>query len=69
MERKGSRNNWSLVLLLFPFVGLLYPAFYARVDPELDGIPFFIWYQFAWVIAGAIVTLLVYWLRRERKAT
>lgn len=35
-------NNWSLVLLLPPFVGLLYPPFYARVEPDLGGVPFFI---------------------------
>jgi hypothetical protein len=52
------------MLLLLPFVGLLYPQFYARVDPELAGIPFFVWYQFAWVIVASVLTLVVYRLRR-----
>lgn len=61
--RQGGRRDWALWLLLIPFVALLYPAFYARVRPELDGVPFFIWYQFAWVIAGSAVTAAVYVLR------
>lgn len=65
MEAPTRRGNWSLVLLLFPFVALLYPAFYARTDPELAGIPFFVWYQFAWVIIGSALTLIVYRIRRE----
>ncbi len=40
-------SKWWLLLLLLPYVGLLYPPIYARVAPELWGIPFFIWYQFA----------------------
>jgi hypothetical protein len=43
-----------------PLLGLLYPPLYARHDPELAGIPFFYWYQFAWVIVAAALTLLVY---------
>jgi hypothetical protein len=45
-------------------VGLLVPNWYARAEPRLSGIPFFIWYQFAWVIGGVAVTGIVYFLRR-----
>ena len=55
--------RWPLLLLLVPFVALLYPPWYAGFDPDLDGIPFFVWYQFLWVIVSAFVTALVYWLR------
>jgi hypothetical protein len=58
------RNNWSLVLLVLPFLALLYPPLYARLTPELFGIPFFIWYQFLWVILGALIVYVVYALRR-----
>jgi hypothetical protein len=54
------------VLLLAPFVGLLFPGWYARSTPKLFGFPFFYWYQFAWVIAAAAITLLVYVLTRVR---
>jgi len=37
------------VLLLAPFVGLLWVPFYNRATPKLFGFPFFYWYQFLWV--------------------
>ena len=46
------RSKWWLLLLLLPFTGLLYPAIYAREDPALWGLPFFIWYQFLWVFTA-----------------
>jgi hypothetical protein len=57
--RTGSRA-WYL-LLLIPFVGLLWPPFYAKDAPRLAGFPFFYWYQFLWVLIGAAVTAVVYW--------
>ena len=58
------RNNWSLVLLVLPFLGLLFPSLYAHIEPTLGGIPFFIWYQFLWVIIGALIVYVVYALRK-----
>jgi amino acid transporter len=63
-EVRLPRARWHLLLLLIPFVALLYPAFYAGAAPRLWGIPFFIWYQFAWVIGGVIVTVAVYAIDR-----
>jgi hypothetical protein len=48
------------VALLAPFVGLLWPPFYAKDDPRIGGFPFFYWYQFLWVLIGVAVTALVY---------
>jgi hypothetical protein len=48
------------VLLVLPFLGLLYPPLYATEDPELFGFPFFYWYQFAWVPLTAGLTYFVY---------
>jgi hypothetical protein len=53
-------NQWWLVLLLVPFVGVLCVPFFNRVDPQLWGVPFFFWYQFLWVIISALLTALVY---------
>lgn len=66
MQTTGSTEgfNWPLLLLLIPFVALLYVPFYAHATPKLGSIPFFIWYQFAWVIIGSALTGLVYWLRK-----
>ncbi len=60
-ERRGSR--WWLLLLLIPWIGLLFPPVYARLQPELWGIPFFIWYQFLWVFITVAITAVVYRLR------
>jgi Protein of unknown function (DUF3311) len=62
--RTRSGPDWPLLLLLIPFIALLYVPFYAHPNPKLGAIPFFIWYQFAWVIIGSCITGLVYWLRR-----
>lgn len=60
---RGSRR-WVLLLLVGPYVGLLLPGLYANRDPKLGGIPFFIWYQFAWVLLGVAITGAVYVLTR-----
>ena len=59
-------SRWWYALLALPLLGLLYPPLYATRDPELAGIPFFYWYQFGWVIAAAIITLVVYLATRRR---
>lgn len=55
----SGRSQWWYLLLLIPLVGLLYPPFYAHMHPMLGGVPFFIWYQFAWVLGGVATTLTV----------
>jgi hypothetical protein len=53
------------LLLLVPFVGLLWLPFYNAREPYLLGFPFFYWYMFAWV---PISSLLTYYVSRGRKA-
>ena len=62
-EAQGSGSRWWLLLLLLPYVGLLYPPLYSRIAPELWGIPFFIWYQFLWVLITVAITGFVYKVR------
>src|SRR4029453_70551 len=64
--RTGSRA-WYLLLLL-PFIGLLWPPFYAKEHPRLAGFPFFYWYQFLWVLLGAGNIALVYLLTTPPRA-
>jgi hypothetical protein len=50
--------------LALPFAALLLP-FYLRSEPSLGGFPFFYWYQFAWLVASALITWLVYRATRD----
>jgi hypothetical protein len=56
------------VLLLLPFVGLLWIPFYNHAGPALFGFPFFYWYQLAWVPLTALITFIV-WQAEKRKGT
>ncbi len=49
--------GWLLVL---PFIGLLWIPFFNRTEPSLFGIPFFYWYQLAWVPITAALTYLAW---------
>ncbi|HUZ76893.1 MAG TPA: DUF3311 domain-containing protein [Chloroflexota bacterium] len=53
-------NRWIYVLLLFPFIAMLWVPTYSAVAPTLGGIPFFFWYQFLWVIISGLITAFVY---------
>lgn len=60
-ERRG--RSWILLLLLVPFIVMLYPPFYNSYQPEFIGIPFFYWFQLLWIIITAILTAALYVLR------
>ena len=45
----------SIVLLLLPFVAVLWTPLFNRVTPEVAGIPFFYWYQLAWIPLGSVL--------------
>jgi Protein of unknown function (DUF3311) len=64
-DRQTGSRAWYLLLLL-PFVALLWPPFYAKAEPRLGGFPFFYWYQFLWVLLGAVITGIVYWATTAR---
>jgi uncharacterized membrane protein len=59
-EKSGWLRRWARLLFLIPFVAVLWVPFYNRTEPELMGLPFFYWYQLAWVLLGAVVVLIVY---------
>jgi hypothetical protein len=64
-QQTKQRNAWYL-LLLFPYIGLLWPPLYTRSEPTLFSFPFFYWYQFLWVPLSAILTGIVYLITRRR---
>jgi hypothetical protein len=53
-------------LLLPPFIGTLCVPIYNHARPPLFGIPFFYWYQLAWVLVTAGLLGLFVALTRER---
>jgi hypothetical protein len=48
------------ILLLLPFIGLLWLPFYNQATPELLGFPFFYWYQLLWVPVTAFLIWVVF---------
>ena len=48
------------LLLLVPFIGLLWVPFYDQAEPSLFGFPFFYWYQFLWVPISSLLTYIVW---------
>jgi len=56
----------SLVLLLVPFVGLLWIPFYNSTTPDFVGIPFFYWYLLLWLPLSTALTAVVYFANRAK---
>ena len=54
------RRRWVALVLVIPFIAVLWPPFYAALQPEWQGIPYFIWYQVLWAIISAALTVAVY---------
>ena len=63
-DRATAGRKGLYFLLIIPFIGTLFPAFYASATPTLWGFPFYYWYQFLWVIISSVITGLVYLIAR-----
>ncbi|WAL65690.1 DUF3311 domain-containing protein [Amycolatopsis cynarae] len=60
-------NPWNLFLLI-PLLMLITPWF--NFDkPRLFGLPFFYWYQFAFVLVGVASVAVVYVMTSEKRVT
>lgn len=55
---------WARLLLILPFIAMLWVSTYNSVEPMWAGIPFFYWYQLLWVIVGAAIIGFVYLVER-----
>lgn len=53
-------HHWARLLLLVPFIAVLWVPFYNSVEPMLFGVPFFYWYQLLWIILSAVLIVIVY---------
>jgi hypothetical protein len=61
----GRGSRWWYLLLLIPFVAMLWVSSYNKLEPSWGGVPFFYWYQLLWIAIGAALTLFVYLATRE----
>lgn len=56
-------NRWRILvctaLILVCVVALAAPV-YNRIDPRLFGMPFFVWFQIAWVVVAAMTTAIAH---------
>ncbi|MDB5786653.1 DUF3311 domain-containing protein [Caballeronia mineralivorans] len=55
-----TKHSWLWLVLLIPYVALLWLPFYNDVRPSLLGFPFFYWYQFLWVPLTSLIIYFVY---------
>lgn len=62
MEGESTARKTALWIVIFTalFAVALWVPLYNRVEPALFGVPFFYWFQFAWIIVAAIVTGVAY---------
>lgn len=58
--RRHEKNEGLYWLFVIPLIATLLPMIYNTNSPELFGIPFFYWYQLAWVPITVILTVVVY---------
>ncbi len=61
-QNRHDRWSWWYLLFIIQFVAVLWPPFYNKTEPAIGGMPFFYWYQLAWVIIAAILTAIVYFV-------
>ncbi|MBV9027570.1 MAG: DUF3311 domain-containing protein [Candidatus Eremiobacteraeota bacterium] len=59
------RSRAAYLLLIVPFIATLTPGIYNRAEPSLFGLPFFYWYQLAWVLITAALLGFVVYVTRE----
>jgi hypothetical protein len=68
-EPKTGFRKWVNLLLLVPCIAALWVPIYNFDAPRFFGIPFFYFWQLAWIWIGAGITWIVYavgWKVRDR---
>ena len=66
-QTPSRRRHPIVLLLLVPLVAVLVPEIYNRASPAIGGMPFFYWYQLAWIAGVAVCTGIVYVATRSRR--
>ncbi|SAL41836.1 hypothetical protein AWB69_04232 [Caballeronia udeis] len=55
-----TKHSWLWLVLLIPYIALLWLPFYNDTRPSFAGFPFFYWYQFLWVPLTSLIIYIVY---------
>jgi hypothetical protein len=63
--QKKEKASWWYLLFVIQFAVILWPPLYNRAEPAVLGVPFFYWFQLAWVLVSAVFTAVVYFATRE----
>jgi cell division protein FtsW (lipid II flippase) len=64
-KRGWKRRYLPRLLLVIPFLAMIWVPSYNRIEPTLGDIPFFYWYQLAWILIAAVLVLVVYLIESE----
>jgi Protein of unknown function (DUF3311) len=59
-NRRQRRRRPVVLLLALPLIAVLIPEFYNFGRPAIGGMPFFYWWQLAWIAGVAVCTGIVY---------
>ena len=59
-DEPRTRAAWLKLILLVPYIALLWVPFYNHTNPPLFGFPFFYWYQLLWVPLTSLLIFIVY---------
>ena len=61
------RRRPVVLLLVVPLIAVLIPEFYNFGSPAIGGMPFFYWWQLAWIAGVAVCTGIVYLSTRSAR--
>ncbi len=61
------RRHPVVLLLVVPLIAVLIPEFYNFGNPAIGGMPFFYWWQLAWIAGVAVCTGIVYRATRSTR--
>jgi len=63
-HRPVKHAAWARLLLLLPFIAMMWVSSYDTTEPMVAGIPFFYWYQLLWILISAAIIAFVYAVER-----